>query len=142
MTYTIMAAYRDEESTKTLTNDDDVAEFLKFMLTEAAADPANTCAWLYVEQREQNARGVWDHEMRVGVVPSLDAWALGFTDVSGSMYVKGRDSSLDEIPLAADGNNEHFPGDSLLDLETVRNAIVEVLQTGERPTSVEWSPIR
>lgn len=137
-----MAAYRDEDSTRTLATAEDVSDFLDYLLAEGTADPANTCAWLYVEQREPNSRGIWDHEMRVGVVPSQSSWALGFTDIRGSMYVKGRDSGLEEIPLSADGNSEHFPGNSLLDRETVRAAIVEVLSTGDRPTGVEWSSIR
>lgn len=142
MSFTITASYRNEEDTMTLATEEDVSAFFALMLSQGASDPDNTCAWLYVDQRPLDKTGLPDHEMRVGVVPGMSAWTLGFTDIRGSMYVKGRDSGLKEVPLFSQGHDESFPPDSLVDVDTVRGAILDTLRTGERPNNVEWSSTR
>jgi hypothetical protein len=142
MDFTITAAYRNEDDTMTLSNEQDVSEFLALMLAQGASDPDNTCAWLYIDQRRPAERGLPDHEMRVGVLADISAWTLGFTDVRGSMYVKGRDNGQDEVRLFSQGSDESFPSDALVDADTVKSAILETLRTGERPENVAWADIR
>lgn len=155
MSSTITASYRSKDGTMKLATESDVSRFLARMLKEAVIDRDNTCAWLYIDGRPVDEDGIADHEMRVGVIPNFpesdpdnkhtvrsSAWTLGFTDVRGSMYVKGRDSGLEEVPLFTQGHDESFPGDSLIDGDVVKNAILDALRTGERPANVAWSPTR
>jgi hypothetical protein len=155
MASTITASYQSKDKTIRLENGDDVSRFLAHMLKQAAIDPDNTCAWLYIDSRPVDEDGIADHEMRVGVIPNLpettpdgktsvksSAWTLGFTDARGSMYVKGRDSGLPEIPLFTQGHSETFPADSVVDGELIKAAILDAIATGERPTIVNWSPTR
>jgi hypothetical protein len=155
MTSTITASYRSKGDAVRIETEKDVARFLAYLLKGAVTDPDNTCAWLYIDGRPVDDDGIADHEMRVGVIPNIpettpdkaisvksSAWTLGFTDTRGSMYVKGRDSGLEEVPLFTQGHNESFPADSLVDSEVVKNAILDALSTGERPATVTWSPTR
>jgi immunity protein Imm1 of predicted polymorphic toxin system len=155
MSSTITASYRSSDETMKLATEDDVSRFLARLLEGAVTDPDNTCAWLYLDARPVDDDGIADHEMRVGVIPDVrelkpdkkhsvtgPAWTLGFTDIRGSMYVKGRDSGLQEVPLFTQGHDESFPHDSLVDSEVVKSAIMEALRTGERPANVTWSPTR
>ena len=154
MASTITASYQTKDKTVQLRNADDVSRFLNRMLKQAVIDPDNTCAWLYIDSRPVDEDGIADHEMRVGVIPNFpesapdqktsvksSAWTLGFTDARGSMYVKGRDSGLPEIPLYTQGHSETFPADSVVDGDLIKSAILEALATGERPTTVTWSSI-
>ncbi|MFC9690257.1 Imm1 family immunity protein [Kribbella sp. NPDC056951] len=142
MSYTISASYGGDDNATSLATEGDVTTFLSRVLNGAAKDPDNTCAWLYIDGRELDEDGLTDHEMRVGVVPGIPAWTLGFTDLRGSMYVKGRHGEHEEVRLFMQGHDESFPPDSLLDVDVVRDAIVETLRTGERPDNVSWSSTR
>ncbi|GAA1601387.1 hypothetical protein GCM10009804_67470 [Kribbella hippodromi] len=153
MASTITASYQNKDNTVRLESAKDVSRFLAHMAEQAVLDPDNTCAWLYIDNRPVDEDGIADHEMRVGVIPNLpetapdgntsvksSAWTLGFTDARGSTYVKGHDSGLPEISLFVQGHSETFPADSVVDGELVRAAILDAIATGERPTTVTWSP--
>ncbi|MFI5729873.1 Imm1 family immunity protein [Kribbella sp. NPDC051587] len=142
MNYTISASYGGHDDSTKLASEGDVESYLVTLLEAAINDPDNTCAWLYIDGRQLDEDGLTDHEMRIGIVPDASAWTLGFTDLRGSMYVKGRDSGQEEVRLFMQGHDESFPADSLISVDIVKSAIAEALRTGQRPENVLWSPTR
>ncbi|GAA2838601.1 Imm1 family immunity protein [Kribbella solani] len=141
MTFTISAYFGSDGYEMPVETEAGVSNFIAHLLAEAKKDADNNLAALYINERPKNERGLPDHEIRVGINPKLSAAALGFTDVDGSFYAQGKRDGDADVPYFSEGHDESFPPDSVVTVELIRKAIMEMLTTGKRATDVNWKSV-
>lgn len=119
----------------------EVAEDLEALVGALAADPYNSVAVVYVDQRALNAHGFPDHSLRIAVYGEGKVGGLRFTEGLESWYAVGAASLREEGALYNHMENlEGFPADSELDLDTLLAAAREFLVSGgQRPGGVDWA---
>lgn len=114
----------------------DVDQLIDGLLAE---DYERSVAALYVEGRI-NAAGAPDHELLVAVNnEDGDVGALRYMGGGGNYFSRGQAGGDKEVTYYYTGSDREFPADSELPLAQIREAVKEFLDTGERPTTVEWT---
>ncbi len=103
----------------------------------------NTVAALYVRERPKTAKGRPDHELRIGVDPERKLGSVRYAGTvdqqRGAWYIGGQPVQHDEVYYEYMGDPQEFPTDAEVSLDVVREAVKELLATGERPQSAEWT---
>jgi hypothetical protein len=94
-------------------------------------------AAIYSTGRPSNPEGLPDHELLLAVDRFDRVGALRHSQADTATAM-GVPSTHDEVVYYYMGNLLEFPAGSDLPLETIREAVVEFLRTGSRPTMVDW----
>lgn len=142
MTYTIEAYYKHghDEDPVIVSSADDVDQLVDALLAESFD---NTVAALYVRERPKTDKGYPDHDFRFGIDAERKLGSLRFAGIDGATkgvwYVGGQPVQHDEVYYEYMGNPQDFPLDAEVSLDVVRTAVKEFLDTGQRPTSVQWN---
>ncbi len=139
MTYTAKAYFRHGhgEAPVMIETVDDVDALVEAL----AADPFNSVAAVYVDQRTLTEQGFPDHSLRIAVYGEGKVGGLRYTSGMESWYAVGVESRRDEGALYNHMENlEGFPLDSELELDVLVAAAKQFLMSGgERPDGVEWA---
>lgn len=140
MSYTAKAYYRHEhdDNPVDVTNDDDIRTLIQAMLTEP---PSNSLVALYVNERPLTEWGMPDHELRIGIDASHKVGAIRYTSGVDAWYAVGALRGEDDVRYHYMGNEDPFPPDSRVDLDTVLAVTSDFLAKGAsgRPEGVQWA---
>jgi hypothetical protein len=138
MTYTADAFFRNDDGSRgyRVTSREDVDRLIDDML----ADPSNpVLAMVYLRDRPEMAKGGPDHQIAVGVNKDAKFGSILLT-VDGETWRTQGETDQDEVFYNYYGNDEDFPTDSTIGLDTLRMAVHEILVSGvTKAESVEWA---
>lgn len=121
-----------------IATEQDVDQLLDELLD--GPDGPRSCALLYVRDQPMINGDIPDRELKVGIDTTTRLGALHYwqQDLGHAAYSHGDQVGTEPLQFVYFGNPRKFPPDSQVDLATIRQAILEYLHTGTRPTCVRW----
>lgn len=133
MTYALEALYTNDKPPAVLRTPEDVDRFVDELL---AAGWEHAAAAIYV--LDGATPGLPDHEIIIGVDAVTGLGALRHSR-DGTWYSRGGRTNPDGVEFAYFGTGHEFPADSEVPLDTVRQAMRELLAHGpRRPGCLAW----
>lgn len=139
MTYTAKAYYLPEHEDEPvgIGSTDDVRALIDTMLIQP---PQSSVAVLYINERPLHEIGVPDHELKIGVLSDRKLGSVRFVNGRDAVYAVGWYDGTEPIDYQYMGNEELFPSDALVELETLLEVANSFLELGgsERPRGAEW----
>lgn len=139
MSFTARAYYQDghEDDPVVIATAEDVRALIDTMLEQPLQ---NSAVALYIQERPLHEIGVADHELRFGVLAERKFGSINYTNGLEAWYARGVQDGDGPVRYQYMGNEELFPADSLVELETLFAVTKNFLATGaeQRPEGADW----
>ncbi|MFC6090254.1 Imm1 family immunity protein [Saccharothrix lopnurensis] len=137
MGHVLEATYRHDAGVSLLRTREDIADFVDQVLS-AGWEYTAAAVYAVVEGSEADP----DHELIIGADPRTGMGALRYAG-DGDWFSRGERTGPEEVVFTYFGVRHDFPADAEVPLDTVREAMWELLTTGgRRPGCVTWQEDR